>query len=194
MTAGTLSRNGRAALAYAAKGWPVFPLVGKKPLSRLAPHGSRSATADLETITRWWTSAPNANVGIATGPAAGFWVLDMDPRHGGDQSLDDLVTDHGPMPDTLIQETGHDGLHFLFTWPSDGRKPSHSPGSGLDVKGDGGYVVAAPSIHPVTHREYLWQEPAGPLCAAPDWLLELVCEKRYTTTGGRPASEWARIW
>ena len=193
MTAGTLSRNGRAALAYASKGWPVFPLVGKKPLARLAPHGSRSATADRGTITRWWTLAPNANVGLAPGPVAGFWVLDKDPRNGGDQTLNDMVTNHGPMPDTLIQETGGGGLHYLFSWPSDGRKPSHSPGPGLDVKGDGGYIVAAPSVHPETRREYTWLEPVGTLCAAPEWLLDLVREKHDMATGGRPASEWAEL-
>ena len=126
-------------------------------------------------------------------PAAGFWVLDVDPRHGGDQTLNDLVTDHGPMPDTLIQETGGGGLHYLFTWPRDGRKPSHSPGHGLDVKGDGGYIVAAPSIHPETHREYVWQEPAGTLCAAPDWLLIMVCDRVGGPKVATSPGEWARI-
>ena len=97
-----------AALDYARRGWPVIPLhtltadgcscrgecssVAKHPRTE---HGLKDATTDKETIRRWWQEWPDANVGVVAGAASGLVVLDVDPRHGGDESLRELEEQHG---------------------------------------------------------------------------------------------------
>lgn len=187
---------GEAALSYAARGWrvlPVWPMragkcacgdaacanQGKHPLSRLAPNGSHSATTDAAIIAAWWAATPDANVGIATGQESGIWVIDVDPRHGGDVTLEALETRHGRLPQSLRARTGSGGGHIVFVHPRDGRLSNSSGrlGPGLDVRGDGGYIVAAPSNHS-SGGTYAWEdEDESVLEAAPLWLLELIGER-----------------
>ena len=193
----SLSKLGRAAYAYSSRlCWPVIPLVPKSKVPKPGSRGVHDATQATGKILRWWTETPEANIGIACGHQSGFWALDLDPRNGGEFTFDDLVADHGPLPETVIQETGGGGLHYLFSWPTDGRVPRRSPGPGLDVKGAGGYILGAPSIHP-NGGEYCWQELSHPLQIpvkdAPDWLLNLVCERRGSQLGGRSTDEWAHL-
>src|SRR5579875_2962345 len=91
-----------AALSYARRGWHVFPCRprAKDPDGRLAPRGHLQATTDEATIRRWWAASPHANIGIACGPS-GLIVLDIDPRHGGDENLRDLLARCGPLPETV---------------------------------------------------------------------------------------------
>lgn len=170
-----------AALAYARRGWAVLPLhsptsdgcscrrdcrsPGKHPRTK---NGVHDATIDEATIRRWWSTWRNANIGIATG--RGLVVLDVDPRHGGDESLRRLVKQHGPLPQTVVAVTGGGGRHFYFTSPETVR--SRQLGPGLELKGEGSYVVAPPSLH-VSGYRYAWALPpdAVPLAPAPEWLL-----------------------
>src|SRR5712692_5206036 len=151
-----------AALHYAARGWHVLPLQpgGKMPFGPLAPRGLLDATTDTETIRHWWTTAPDANVGIRTGAVSGFVVLDVDPRHEGDDSLWELQGRHQRLPDTIMALTGGGGSHWLFAHPGQGvviRNATSLGGlPGLDVRGDGGYIVAPPSWHP-NGRRYEWE-------------------------------------
>lgn len=202
-TQGILPRLERAALAYTRLlGWQVIPIVpgGKPPLGRLVPHGVHDATADPARIRAWWAEEPEANIGIACGPDSGFWTLDLDPRNGGEGTWEDLLYKFGKgsSPDTVTAETGGGGLHYLFRWPGDGRLPKRSPGSGLDVKGAGGYIVAAPSIHP-SGELYRWQEFCHPLkvavADAPEWLLELVCTPatHCVAPAGHNLKTWAEL-
>jgi hypothetical protein len=155
-------------------GWPVFPLNGKQPL---VSHGHREATTDEAQIREWLARWPNANIGVPTGLL--FWVLDMDPRHNGDESLRALIYKYGALPRTLQQMTGGGGRHYLFALP-DQMEIRSITGllPGLDVKGIGGYIVVAPSIHPDTRQPYLWDglEPPEkqPILPAPAWLLDLI--------------------
>lgn len=146
------------ALKYAAHGYPVFPLKGKIPAIE---GGFRSATIDEAVINRWWQGKyVGCNIGIPTGEASRFWVLDIDnkaPEANGLNSLRNIVAEHGELPITVTQRTGSGGQHLLFRWrDTEIRNSAGRIGPGIDVRGDGGYIVASPSIHPVTHQAYQW--------------------------------------
>jgi putative DNA primase/helicase len=161
----------RAALYYARLGWPVLPLRPreKAPLTR---HGYKDATTDERTIRSWWRRWPNANVGIATGEASGVAVLDVDPRAGGLESLQELIDRHGPLPQTPTAETGGGGLHYYFAVKGSIRSRKIAPG--LELKAAGGYIVAPPSIHP-NGKPYVWLRGYSPkdlpLAELPEWTL-----------------------
>lgn len=133
-----------AALEYASRGWRVFPLWpgGKVPLIQEWQH---RATTDEATIRAWWARWPNANVAIATGAGSGLVVLDVDgPK--GEATLARLEAANGALPPTREVKTPR-GRHLYFDHPG-GYVPCSAGlvGPGLDVRGDGGYVVAPPSV------------------------------------------------
>ncbi|KAF1045630.1 MAG: hypothetical protein GAK38_02922 [Xylophilus sp.] len=145
--------------------------VGKHPFQQLVPHGVHDATVDTARITEWFTSVPQANIGIATGAASGIDVLDVDPRNGGDDTLAVLEQTRGKLPETAIALTGGGGFHYLFR--HDGSR-LRSPGRGIDVKSSGGYIVVEPSTH-VSGGTYAWEGSADPtdgqmIADAPTWL------------------------
>lgn len=170
-----MSRFKAAALRYARAGMAVFPcqVKGKKPLTR---NGVKDATTDEEIIAAWWAEWPDANVAIAMGAESGVWALDVDLDKGGQASLAALTERIGLLPVTPTQRTGA-GLHFLFRWTADAPGNTASKlGEGLDTRGEGGYIIAAPSIHP-NGRAYEWIKGDGPPpkpAPAPDALLELL--------------------
>lgn len=157
-----------AALQYAQRGWHVFPCRprDKRPLT---PHGFKDATTDPHQIRTWWRQWRHANVGIATGEVSGFVVLDIDTAKGGDTSLAALKTACGALPTTLESATGGGGRHLLFQWPGvpvpNRVGTADTLGEGLDVRGDGGYIVAPPSVHP-RGGAYQWCDAA--------WVAKLV--------------------
>jgi len=160
------------ALKYAARGWSVFPChpMDKTPA---CPHGFHDGTNNPWDVRKLWGSRTNLNIGIATGKKSGFWVLDIDGQSGRD-SLEALENEYGKLPETLISQTGK-GQHYLFKIPS-GMEISNTAGrvaSGIDTRGDGGYIVAPPSIHP-SGAIYTWQDDNAEIAEAPEWLLELV--------------------
>lgn len=140
------------ALLYASRGWRVFPLKprGKTPLVK---GGFKAATVDPNQIRAWWQQWPTANIGIATGRASGLLVFDIDGKPGLDE-LAKLTRLHGPIPSTPVVVTSR-GWHIYLALPQGdaGRIPCSS-GDGLDVRGDGGYVVAPPSVHESGHVYY----------------------------------------
>ncbi|MGB4031204.1 MAG: bifunctional DNA primase/polymerase [Tenuifilaceae bacterium] len=209
-----------AALGYAARGWRVFPVhwprigptgkatcscgrrdcgnVGKHPLTA---HGCNDATTDVATIEGWWAKWPGANIGIATGAATGFIVLDMDPKNGGRESFARLCDEFGDFPETLEADTGGGGIHFMFAHP--GIKVPLSVGDkgwlgepGLDIRGDGGYIVAPPSQH-ASGRRYAWRtdyQTSG-FAVMPDWMLARLPKPdkpkaRTTSTSSDTATHW----
>ena len=140
------------ALAYTRRGWRVFPCAprGKVPLTA---HGLKDASTDEKQLTDWWDRWPSANIGVATGAESGFFVLDVDGKDGN-ESLATLEREHGPLPTTVEAKTGGGGRHLLFKHPGQAVKNSAGRlGPGLDVRGDGGYIVAPSSIHP-TGKSY----------------------------------------
>ncbi len=192
------------ALEYAAAGLQVFPLnfmrdgkcscgtdcgknAGKHPIGWLVPHGLKNATTDETTIRSWWARFPDAGVGLVTGSTAGFIVLDIDPRHGGQDSLNGLLTDHGPLPPGPKSKTGGGGAHLFFAHP--GGTVGNATGilPGIDLRADGGYIVAPPSGHP-SGGTYEWIVPLNsvPLPPPPDWLLDFVNRRREGSTAITP--------
>jgi Bifunctional DNA primase/polymerase, N-terminal len=148
---------------------------GKHPLLR----GWREAPV---SIARWWALGGTWNVGIETGAVSGIVVLDVDPRNGGDETLAALERDHGSLPVTWRFLTGGGGEHVLFRHPGGSIKSLPGAlGSGLDVKADGGFIVAPPSLH-LSGRRYAISVDHHPddvaLAPLPDWLLARLINKR----------------
>ena len=138
----------QAAHAYAKRGWLVFPLNAnlKTPATK---NGFKDASADQAQINHWFERSAY-NIGIATGN--GLAVLDIDRKGGkdGGQVIQSLEAIHGALPDTYKVSTPSGGEHWFFSYPSDLKIQSKANlfkehGEGLDIRADGGYVVAAPS-------------------------------------------------
>ena len=158
----------KAALAYARRGIPVFPCEpgGKAPLTY---NGFWDATTDSRRLEIWWRRCwPDANVGVPTGERSGLLVLDVDPRDGGLESLAELERTGGLLPETARARTGGGGMHVFFGYPAGEEVRSNTGrlGPGLDVRGEGGYVVVPPSH---TRSAYEWLDRAT--LADPAWLL-----------------------
>lgn len=180
-----------AALAASRRGWSVIPVhtvrggrcscgdracpaPGKHPRIRWEEHQRRAAGED--EIRRWWGRWPDANLGLVTGTVSGLVVVDVDPRHGGDDALAELEARHGELPSTPEVLTGGGGVHLYLRHP--GRPvPSGPIAPGVDVKADGGIAVAPPSLH-VSGARYEWEVAAHPdavpMADVPAWLLDLV--------------------
>jgi hypothetical protein len=159
-----------AVLDYARRGIPVFPCRGKKPLTA---HGFHDASCEEEKILCWWTKWPSANIGIPTGGASGLFVLDQD-GDAGNESLKAIEVKHGALPRTrtIITSPGH--LQFWYRQPDGGTRSTVGVlGPGLDTRGDGGYIIAPPSIHPATKKPYIVSRNEEPQ-PAPVWLIELI--------------------
>jgi hypothetical protein len=174
-----MARLRAAAIAYARRGIRVFPLRprGKEPLGEAAPHGVKDASKDPEEVAAWWEAHPDANIGIATGAESSTWALDVDGDRGA-ATLRALEIEHGDLPLTVSQNTAN-GVHYLFAWPLDGPVTNSAGkiGPGIDVRGEGGYIVAAPSVHP-SGRRYTWTPGRTAFLPAPAWLLDLVRKKK----------------
>jgi hypothetical protein len=129
-----------------------------RPKRTWQPYQARLPTED--EVTGWWQMCSNANIGIVTGEISGIIVLDLDGPE---------VAQHREIPTTPISLTGN-GMHIFFRYT--GTRSFRR--AGMDLKADGGYVVAPPSVHP-SGRRYEWQlgpfiEPAN----LPDWLMEMT--------------------
>jgi hypothetical protein len=168
-----------AALAYAEAGLPVLPLAGKVPRTS---NGLTGASTDAELVREWWTRWPGANVGIRTGPDSNLLVLDVDmPK--GPASLKKLTDEHGALPETPQVVTGTGGRHHWFAYPENGARNSAGKlGDGLDTRGEGGYVVAPPSVHPETGKPYLWVQARIARAGPPAWLLADVSKRQNGRT------------
>lgn len=198
-----------AALGYAALGWAVLPVhgigadgcctcqagadcrqAGKHPA--IARWQDR-ASADVTAINRAWGAMPILNVGIATGSKSGFFVLDIDPRHGGDDSLATMESEFGMIPpDTLTAITGSGGRHIFFNQiPGLGNRTNLRPG--IDIRGEGGQIVAAPSRH-ASGGTYRWADDGRTVVRdAPEWLAALLRPSATPTAGVSP-SVWRKLW
>lgn len=184
-----LAPLGRAALEYAARGWRVFPLhgivrgrctcaqadcpsPGKHPLVR---RGHYDATTDELAIREWWRGWRRANIGVVTGAESGIAVIDVD-LPTAISSLDRLVA--AATGTTLTGLTGGGGVHLFYATedPELGNSAGRLPGlegelPGIDLRANGGYVVAPPSVHRSGAR-YEWLYEARGIAPAPTWLRQ----------------------
>ena len=183
-----------AALQLAESGFRVLPLhspdpdhgcscrgpdcesVAKHPRTQ---HGVKDASTDPEVIRRWWRLWPGANLGIATGD--GLVVLDVDPRHAGDDSLQELEDEHGEIVTRTVY-TGGGGTHLYLQGDLPARGAFRT---GLDLKAAGGYVVAPPSLHG-SGRRYEWVDRGEGIRVVPDWLTKIVRASKSPNGGAGP--------
>lgn len=199
-----------SAVEYASRGVKVFPLwwptgdhscactdgddcgsPGKHP--RLGRGGVNRASADVDEVRAWWQRWPFANVGLPAGDN-GLAVLDVDPRHGGDDALATLIghcAEHGcDLMATRIVRTGSGGLHLMFRAPRGGIKTAARTFglAGIDTRGRGGYVVAPPSVHASGGRYELMSTGHG-LAPWPAPLTALIDEHERPTRPTRDGTE-----
>jgi hypothetical protein len=163
-----------AATATAEAGWPVF-LLGrsKRPVANCEPcrtatehdpatcghltcHGFYAASSDPDRVAAMVAAVPRGQLAVRTGAVSGLAGVDVDPAHGGDRSLSDLMTER-LVPRTLHVHTGSGGLHLYYRHPGRPLPSRPMPNRpGIDIKADGGYLVLPPSIHHRTGRPYRW--------------------------------------
>lgn len=197
------------ALRYAAAGVPVFPLhwvkqdgncscrqgalcqaKGKHPRIK---NWNEEATTDAAKIKAWWEKAPSANIGIPMGEKSGLVALDVDTRHGGDSSLALLVDEFAALPNTITATTGGGGKHYIFKYTEElALKNVVEFRDGLDIRTQGGMIVAAPSIHH-SGNQYMWDSGKSPFemqaADMPAWLVEEIRKVGIKITVKKKATE-----
>lgn len=188
----------KEAIKLASIGIPVFPLhspnkngecsCGRPDCQSNGKHprtlnGFKDATTDEKTITDLWTKWSDANIGICTGKASEILVIDIDIKHDGDKTLQELENEHGKLPLTPKVISGGGGSHYYFKYPDnvDHIKSRSNIAQGIDVRADGGYIVAPPSWH-ASCNCYKWIKGQSihdiELAEIPDWLLNLTLDDK----------------
>lgn len=180
-----------AAQNYLKRGWSIIPIRPreKRPIISWQRFQQRMPTeSDVDV---WFDRWPSANIAIVTGALSGLIVVDVDPAHGGRESLDDLQRTHGPLRDTLEARSGGGGRHLYFAHPGGTVHNRVDLAPGIDLRGDGGLIVAPPSVHPSGNR-YAWIPGHGPgeieLAQPPTWLLERLDKRR-----GHSVAYWREL-
>lgn len=186
-----------AALAYAERGWKVFPLQPDAKEPYPGSRGFQDASSDPDQIREWWTAAPDSNIGLATGRGSGLYVIDIDegvtssgrPKTG-EQTWEALEAQYGETPVTDAAATPNGGRHLLFQFPEDvDTLPSTVGrlGPDVDTRGDGGYIILSPST--VDGRQYQWLMDVGP-GPLPTWVISRVM--RLTPEAWAGEVTWTR--
>jgi hypothetical protein len=177
----------QAALQLAERGMWIFPCRphDKRPATA---RGLTDATTNPEVIERWWRKQPNCNIGLATGAMSGVMVVDIDDVNA-EAELRKLERQNCELPATVESLTAR-GRHLFFRMPErEVRNSASKLAPGIDVRGDGGYVVAPPSLHP-SGKRYCWSvDSANVFADVPDWLLDMI-----TAPSNRDAAVTATEW
>jgi len=176
-----------AALDYGGKGWQIIPLhepkgnfcscsnpkcssIGKHPRT---PHGVKDASSDLDIIRQWWNKWPSANIGIATGQRSMITVVDVDLKHDGDKNWREFYN-RNSLQKTLQAKSGSGGYHCYYAYANHlGNKAGFLPG--VDIRGNGGYIVAPPSLHH-SGNHYEWTT-SFPLAIFPTAVMHAIHKK-----------------
>lgn len=186
---------------YAEKGLAVIPLhtpeksccsCGRPDCTSPGKHpritgGLNAATKDLGQIKEWWNKWPNANIGIVTGLVSGILAVDVDCGHGkvsGEDSLKAWEAFNGVLPLTWTSLTGGGGYHYIYKCKDVDIKNKAGLLPGVDIRANGGYIVAPPSLHS-SGKRYEWQPFSSPeeagLVHLPDALNKLITEDKISS-------------
>ena len=200
MTTTPLNDLATAAMHYASSyGWAVFPVhsinegrcsCGQESCSSPGKHpmtgnGLNDATKDQQVIKGWWSQWPQANVGVRTGQVSGIMAVDLDVKddfssENGITNWYDLEDTHG-RTDTMTAITGGGGQHWIYQLPSDvvvRNDAGTKLAKGIDIRGDGGYIIVAPSVH-ASGSPYEWEDGLGTKpTLAPEWLIKKVASQQ----------------
>lgn len=183
------------ALSYIRRGWSVFPLIPgtKQPAVKLGPYLTGAERMDEAAASRVWkhTQSQMPGIAVVTGKPSGIVVIDVDPRNGGDfEAVAKTIEDEL----RLCAATGGGGMHFVCAYPEGA---DHVPCGktimpGVDRKGDGGYIVVAPSLHPSGER-YRWNEcgltwTETEPSTLPAWVTERPALQQ--NDAGEPTQPW----
>jgi Bifunctional DNA primase/polymerase, N-terminal/Primase C terminal 1 (PriCT-1) len=181
-----------AAKRYLARGWSVLPLRARDKRPLIPWEHLQSERPSPDDVEAWFRRRPDANLGIVTGEISNLVVLDIDPKHGGDNSLERLEKRFSPLPATVEAMTGGGGRHLYFAHPGGLVRNRAGLVQGIDLRGDGGYIVAPPSIHP-SGRRYTWVSGHSPdemaLAPLPHWLISPIRGVRV----GRSLADWRQL-
>jgi hypothetical protein len=183
----------RTALTLARKGLAVFPCRPRDKRPATA-NGLKDATTEPDVVREWWHQEPEFNIAIATGAISKIFVVDVDGLDA-EAELRRLEQGHGKIPATVEVVTAR-GRHLYFKTPeAPVRNSAGKVAPGIDIRGDGGYVLAPPSIHP-TGKLYCWSPYCdNSIAAAPEWLLAKIIEP-ITSNGNKapaPPSTWRAL-
>jgi len=150
-----------AALQYAAMGWHVFPCSPNTKIPFKNSNGVKDATTNAQKIQEWWKKHPNANIALACGEKSGVYTadIDYDPEEG-ENGWEDLK-EFPELPITVKQRTPRGGAHFLFCAGDTPPRSKNKIRPGIDIRGDGYYIMLSPSVHP-NGKEYEWERDMGP--------------------------------
>jgi hypothetical protein len=184
----------RAALAYLARGWSVVPIQPRAKRPLLSWEEFQQRLPDASEVRGWFARYPDAGVALVTGALSGLVVLDVDPRHGGEASLREFERQHGALPRSVEAATGGGGRHIYFRHPGGLVRNRVGLAPGLDLRGDGGLVVAPPSVHP-SGRRYAWEPGRSPdeiePAEMPGWFEALARGPRVGR--GHALADWRRL-
>lgn len=170
--------------------------AGKHTLIDWKPYQTQRPT--MEEIETWFTAWPEANIGVVTGALSGIVVVDVDPDHGGNVGIQDLIAEHGKLPDTPEVLTGGGGRHIYFRHPGVPIKNTVNLVPGVDIRADGGLVVVPSSVHK-SGKRYEWEASSYPhrvpLAPLPDWLLQRLNKpaRREWSGGTGQGTDWAKV-
>lgn len=164
-------------LYIASLGLRVHPLSARNKVP-LLDEWTRKASTSVPTIKKWHKNFKDCNWGIATGVESQVFVVDIDPKHGGDRTWKTMV-DGNKLPKTLEVVTGSRGTHYYFKYPTNTVVTNSSIGKGVDIRGEGGNIVIPPSVHP-NGVAYAWAKGRAPdtvdIARAPAWLVKKIKE------------------
>ena len=166
-----------AALAYAERGYPVFPCSPNSKVPFARTNGCKDATTDEATIRKWWTASPTANVAIATGSVSGLYVIDVDVSSSEVMPL---------LPTTWTARTRGGGWHYVYACaeplPNTNKKAPNAVHPDADTRGEGGYILVYPST--VDGLPYSWVNDVDP-APLPQWIADKVRPKAETRLATR---------
>jgi hypothetical protein len=172
----------KAAHVYSRLGWRILPVQpgGKRPILN---DWVNAATTDIATIDAWVEQFSSANVGIATGHD--FFVLDVDPKNGGFETLNKLIEKYGPLPKTVEAATPSGGRHYLFKMIPGLTNSASKLGTGLDIRAKGGQIVVAPSVTSAPYR-WVYAPWEQDIADSPEWIPDLLAPRQISDSTGVP--------